>query len=399
MKKQTTRKKSHFLFCPGPVIVAKNVFDAATNNIGHREEEFSALLSSINSQLLDLFEIKNKKQYYPLLITGSGTAANESVLSSIVGNKHILILANGEFGERLHMISKIHNKNTHLLHFGWGNPIDTVKVEDYLQKHKVDIIAMVHHETSIGILNPAEKVGKLSKKYKKTFYMDAVSSTGADEINLEAWNVAFCTTSAGKAICSLPGLGIIMTRVKEIESLKDAPVRTAYLNLYNLYKYSKNHMQTPNTPAVHLFYAFDQALSNIHAKGVKKWRAAIKAKAEMLRVGMKQMGLEFLINESLMSSSLTTVMVPTHTTIHELKSKLKEKNIVIYNGKGPFLDRVFQVGNIGELTDDHIKMFLKSLKKALFQLETPVIKKKTVKKSEKVPFTALFIPKTPKSVI
>lgn len=378
MKKRIEKKKSHFLFCPGPVIVADNVFDAATNNIGHREEEFSTLLSNINTQLLDLFEIKQRNKYYPLLITGSGTAANESVLSSIVGKKHILILANGEFGERLHVISKVHNKNTHIIHFGWGNPIDLQKVEDYLKKHKVDIIAMVHHETSIGILNPADKVGKLSKKYKKTFYIDAVSSAGAEKMDLEAWNVSYCTTSAGKAICSLPGLGIIMTRVKDVESLKDKPARTAYLNLYNLYKYSKSHMQTPNTPAVHLFYAFDQALSNIKAKGVEKWRNEIKRKAEMLRVGMKQMGLEFLIAEDLMSATLTTVMVPTHMTIHELKSKLKEKNIVIYNGKGPFLDRVFQVGNIGELTDEHIKMFLRSLKKAISELETPVFMKKKV---------------------
>lgn len=230
--------------------------------------------------------------------------------------------------------------------------------------------------------------------------MDGVSSVGAEKMDLEAWNVAFCTTSAGKAICSLPGLGIIMARTKDIEALEHIPARTAYLNLYNLYKYAKNYMQTPNTPAVHLFYAFDQALSNIHAKGIEKWRAEIRRKAEILRLGMKQMGLEFLIDESYMSASLTTVMVPTHTTIHELKTKLKEKNIVIYNGKGPFLDRVFQVGNIGELTDAHVKMFLRSLKRALGQLETPKVNKiKVAKKHSKITYPNIFLPISSKSVI
>lgn len=360
---------NHFLFCPGPVIVAKNVFTAVGRNIGHREEEFSDLLLSINRKLLGLFEIRDQDAYYPLLVTSSGTAANEAVLSSIVGNKHILILANGEFGERLYAISKLHNKNTHLLHFGWGNSIDVEKVEVYVKKHKVDIIYMVHHETSIGILNPVHDIGDLSKKYNKTFCMDAVSSAGADKIDLESWNVSYCTTSAGKAICSLPGLGIIMARVKDLESLKGVPAKTMYLNLYNLYKYAKEYRQTPNTPAVHLFYAIEQALANIHKKGVGQWRKDIKRRAELLRVGMKQMGLTFLIDEEHMSASLTTVVVPSYTTTTELKTKLKEKNIVVYNGKGPLTDRVFQVANIGELSDAHIKMFLGSLKKVLLQQE------------------------------
>lgn len=128
-------------------------------------------------------------------------------------------------------------------------------------------------------------------------------------------------------------------------------------------------MQTPNTPAVHLFYALDQALSNILKEGVAARHAKIKRKANILRDKMKSFGLEFLIDESHMSSSLTTVMVPSYTTFKALRKRLKEKDIVIYNGKGPFLDKVFQVGNIGELTDDHIEMFLMSLKKALFRVK------------------------------
>lgn len=388
--KSFVKIKKQFLFCPGPVIVADNVFNAATNNIGHREQEFSDLLTSLNSKLLDLFEIRKKHLYHPLVITGSGTAANETVLSSIVGNKHILILANGEFGERLCMISKIHNKNTHLISFAWGQELDLSKIEIYLKIHKVDIIAMVHHETSVGILNPVEKVGKLSKKYKKQLYIDGVSSVGAEEMDLERWNVSFCTTSSGKAVCSLPGLGIIMGRKKDIEALKDVPAKTAYLNLYNLYKYSKEYMQTPNTPAVHLFYALDQSLSNAIAVGTKKSREIIAKRSQILRSTMKDMGLTFLIDEKLMSSSLTTVMVPDHTTIHALKAKLIKDDIVIYNGKGLFLDKVFQVGNIGEMTDEHISMFLRSLKKALTQIESgKLISTNKVKKST---FSLVFTP-------
>lgn len=395
MSKRSTRSKKSFLFCPGPVIVADNVFAAVTSNIGHREEEFSNLLENINGKLLDLYQIEKKHLYHPLLITGSGTAANETVLSSIVGKKTILILANGEFGERLYSISKIHNKNTKILNFGWGEPMDLKKVENFLKNKNVDIIGMVHHETSIGMLNPAAKVGRLAKKYKKTFYIDTVSSAGADKIDLEAWNVSFCTTSSGKAICSLPGLGIIMVKKRDVELLRDQPARSAYLNLYNLYKYSLHHKQTPNTPAVHLFYAFDQALTNILDKGVEKWRAQILRKASMLRRRMLEMELEFLIKDEYMSSALTTVKLPEHTTFEELRRKLKEKDIVIYNGKGPFLNKVFQVGNIGQLTDEDIKMFLDSLEKALRK----TVKPSRVTKEEVNKIIPFVIQKSPRQSV
>jgi 2-aminoethylphosphonate-pyruvate transaminase len=293
----------------------------------------------------------------------------------------------------LYNISKVHNKNTHVLNFGWGKPMDISKIEKYIKSKKVDIIAMVHHETSIGMLNPAELVGRLSKKYNKIFYIDTVSSTGADEVSLEKWNVAFCTTSSGKAICSLPGLGIIMARRKNIEALKDQPSRTVYLNLYNLYKYSLLHKQTPNTPAVHLFYAFNQALDNILKTGVKKWRAEIKRKANILRDRMKEMKLEFLIDESFMSSALTTVKIPTYTTFEKLRKKLKEKDIVVYNGKGPFLNKVFQVGNIGQLTYENLEMFLESLEDALKNISKKP--KMIIKPTGNLPFRDLPEPSHP----
>ena len=152
------------LFTPGPVNVAKNVRTAiCKEDICHREFEFECLLQSVEDKLLKLFEIKNIADYRAVVITGSGTAANESILSSVVGDKNILIISNGEFGERLFNLSKVHNRNTFLLEFAWGGGFDLGKIEDYLKKHKIDIVAMVHHETSSGMLNPLEKVGALLK--------------------------------------------------------------------------------------------------------------------------------------------------------------------------------------------------------------------------------------------
>ena len=132
--------KQFLLFTPGPVNVASNVRLAiCKNDICHRESEFDELLASIEHKLLSLFQIENKARYRAVVITGSGTAANEAILSSVVGDKHVLIVSNGEFGDRLHAISSIHNKNTSLLEFPWGHNIDLDLVAAYLQKQKVDV--------------------------------------------------------------------------------------------------------------------------------------------------------------------------------------------------------------------------------------------------------------------
>jgi 2-aminoethylphosphonate-pyruvate transaminase len=373
--------KHDLLFCPGPVNVAKNVWQVTAKSIGHREEEFSDLLTNLTHKLLKVYEVKNKNHYHPVIITGSGTAANEAILSSIVGVKHILILINGEFGERLYNTSKLHNKHTHKLVFEWCEEINTAQVEQYLQNHKIDIIAMVHHETSTGMLNPVKDIGELAHKYKAQLFVDTISSVPVEKIDIEKWHVTFCSTSSGKAISSLPGLGIIIGDRNAFEGLREQPTKVAYLNLYNLYHFSKTIQQTPNTPAVHLFLALDQALTNILAIGVEKWRQTIRERALMLRRGMRKLGLQFLIDEHSMSSTLTVVIPPEHIIVDVLKKKLKEKRVIIYNGKGPLLNKVFQVGNIGELTKNEINYFLHSLKGILL---TDCIQKSKLSRTEKV---------------
>jgi 2-aminoethylphosphonate-pyruvate transaminase len=367
--------KHDLLFCPGPVNVAKNVWQVTAKSIGHREEEFSDLLTSLTHKLLKVYEVKNQNHYYPVFITGSGTAANETILSSIVGVKHILILINGDFGERLYNTSALHNKHTHKLVFEWCEEINTAQVEQYLQHHKIDIIAMVHHETSTGMLNPVKDIGELAHKYKAQLVVDTISSAPVEKLDIENWHVTFCSASSGKAFSSLPGLGIIIGERNAFEELREQPTRTTYLNLYNLYHFSKTIQQTPNTPAVHLFLALDKALTNILALGVEKWRQTIRERALMLRRGMRKLGLHFLIDEHSRSSILTIVIPPEHITVDVLKKKLKEKRIIIYDGKGPLLDNVFQVGNIGELTKSDINHFLCSLKDILGALEDPAPKR------------------------
>lgn len=365
--------REHLLFTPGPVNIVRNVKKAlGRDDICHREVEFDNLLKSVENKLLKLFQLKDDAGYRAVVITGSGTAANEAMLSSVVGNQHVLILSNGEFGERLHATSKIHNKNTHLLQVPWGEEFDLPSIEAYLKRHRIGVVAMVHHETSSGMLNPLRVIGALSKANGAIFMVDCVSSAGAEVIDLEKCNISFCSSSSSKAIGSHPGLSFVLGRAIEFEKLKHLPAKTTYLNLATFYRFLKTRSQTPNTPAVPLFFALEQCLINILNEGVSKRYAALRQKAQLLRDGMSRLGLQFLIDQKDMCSVLTAVYLPAHINMTMFRQKLRARTIIIYEGKGCFKDRVFQVGNIGELTHDDINYFLESLHGVLQEFEKPV---------------------------
>jgi len=360
----------YLLFTPGPVNVAASLRHAISKeDICHREPDFDGLMRSIENKLISLFQIRNRARYRAVVITGSGTAANEAILSSVVGNGAILILSNGEFGERLHKTSLIHNRRTHLIEMPWGMPFDMAQIATYLTAHKIDVVAMAHHETCSGMLNPLARIGALAKAHGALFVVDGVSSVGAEVIDMEANNIAFVSSSSSKAIGSYPGLSFVVGRKKQFKRLKEYAAKTTYLNLATFYAFLKNHSQTPNTPAVPLFFALEQALTNILREGVMKRYACIKARADMLRVGMRRLNLEFLIDEGDMCSILTTVRVPPSISVRDLRDRLREKSIIIYEGKGCFAGKVFQVGNIGELSDYDIRFFLASLKDVLLSLQ------------------------------
>ena len=356
----------YLLFTPGPVNVAENVRKAiCRNDICHREVDFDHLLQSVEEKLLKLFAIQNIADYRAVVITGSGTAANEAILSSVVGDKNILILSNGEFGHRLYSMSSMHNKNTFLLEFGWGKSLDFVKINAYMKEKSIHIIAMVHHESSSGMLNSLETMGVLAKENGAMFIVDCVSSAGAEVIDMEKCHIAFCSSSSSKAIGSYPGLSFVIGKTVEFEKLKHLQAKSTYLSLDKYYQFLKHYSQTPNTPAVPLFFALEQALSNILNEGVTHRFNSLRQRAETLRKGMAALGLEFLIEQKDMSAVLTTVLIPPQVNVSVLRQKLREKSIIIYEGKGCFKDKVFQVGNIGELSFDDIRFFLISLETIL----------------------------------
>lgn len=340
--------KQYRLMCPGPVNVSDRVLSVMTKvEIGHREEEFSVLLREIHRNWLTIMGLPDDK-YAFVAISGSGSSANEAVLTSAIGADDVVLsLATGEFGRRLGDISKIYNPHTICHHQDWATPLDLDAVENILRSQHVDWVTMVHHETSTGELQPVEKVGALCEKYGARLFVDAVSSFMADPLDLQAAHVSIMTTSSGKAIGMTPGLGLVVGERAVFERAASLPVRNYYLSLARHYDFYQRLGQTPNTPAILLFVALNEALRIILEEGVQNRFAFQAAKAARLREGLSGMGLKLIHPDHVLSNAVSSVLLPEGLDFETLRQGLREKGFIVYSGKGPLKGKIFQISTMG----------------------------------------------------
>lgn len=355
------------LLCPGPVMVSKRVKQAMLHaDIGHRETEFIEILTRCRSKLNKAYGVTGN-EYTNIIITGSGTSANESLMSTYGPGKKMLILSNGEFGNRLIDLARCHDLNITPLEFGWGNVMDLAQIEKEVATGDYDALYMVHHETSTGMLNPINQIGQMLTNYRVDFMVDAVSSLGAEALSVEEANITFCTASANKALASLPGLSFVCGKREAFEALQGNRARTRYLDLYRHYEYEELQYQTPNTPAVSLFYPLEAALDELLEDTLDARMDKCSYLSSLIRNRLKKLGMKFVIAEEDMSRVLTTVYYPEGIDVEGFHDWVKEHNYVIYRGKGPYLGKAFQIANIGHVRKEHVAAFLDMMEQGFKQ--------------------------------
>ncbi len=356
------------LLCPGPVLLSAHVMRAVCNtNIGHREPEFSQLLLESVAMLKPVVGIDSADSSYQIIfITGSGTAANEAVLASVGASGPILVISNGEFGERLLATARQHNRDVRELRFAWQEAIDLEKVAEELERRQYHLVVAVHHETSSGMLNPIAAIARLAHRHGALIAVDAISSIGGEVIAAEEWGIDVLTGGSGKALSAMPGVGIVVIKDSVLEQSASMPAGP-YLNLHTHLGYMRDHAQTPNTPAVHVFVSLHAALEEITRQGVARAREVIHSRALFARERLTHMGLEYADYRGMNSSVLTCVLLPEYLSFEHLARHLKTRGIVIYNGKGALTDRIFQIGHIGALRKNDTRDALRHVEAVMRQ--------------------------------
>jgi 2-aminoethylphosphonate-pyruvate transaminase len=360
--------KPPVLLNPGPVNVTPRVRDALLRgDMCHREVEFSDLMAAIRQKLLKAFDIED--EYTSVLVSGSGTAALEMGVSSCLSpGKSMLIIQNGVYGERIAKIADIYKFPKHVLNYEWGQPPSMEDIENALKEHPdIEVVALVHHETTTGLLNPLKAVGDLSRKYKKKFFVDCISSLAGDEVDFITCSIDFAIGTANKCIQGLPGVAFVFFRKKDLCRLNYIPDRSLYFNLLK-YHGAQEAGDTMFTPAIQIHYALDEALDELLEETVQGRIRRYKTAAGLFRKGFSEMGLDLLIPEGHRSNCLTALRLPEGIDYSGLHARLKSQGFVIYAGQGNLQNKIFRIANMGDLQKEDIATCLQVLKESCSQI-------------------------------
>jgi 2-aminoethylphosphonate-pyruvate transaminase len=348
------------LLNPGPVNVTERVRKALHRpDICHREEEFAELVQGIRQKLLKAFVPGAEHEYSAIVLTGSGTAAVEAaLLSSVPHGKRGLILNNGVYGERMSGMLGVHRLGVSELKMEWGTRPDPEKVRLALRQHpEVHVVGMVHHETTTGLINPVKEIAEVVDSQNRVFIVDSVSGLGGEALDVAGPHLYMVAGTAGKCIQGFPGVSFVLVRKGFMERMKGYPKRTWYLHLPYYYE-DEERGSIPFTPAVQLYYAFDEALSELLEEGVADRIARYKRASASIRQGLSKLGLQPVLPSEYQSNTITAYHLPPGLTYQTLHDRLKERGYVIYAGQGHLESKIFRVANMGALSEQDLNGFL-----------------------------------------
>ncbi len=360
---------SYLLLTPGPLSTTKRVKAAMLRDWCTWDDDYNELVQAIRRKLVQLAG-SNMEDYTAVLMQGSGTFCVESVIgTAIPENGKLLVLTNGAYGQRIAQMARMLRIETMVLDAGEVAPVDVARLEEEL-KHDPDIthIAVVHTETTTGMLNPIADVGKVAKAYGKCFIVDAMSSFGGIALDVAALDIDFLISSANKCIQGVPGFGFILAK-KEVLAGCKGQARSLSLDLYDQW----NTMEKQNgkwrfTSPTHVVHAFYVALQELEEEGgIAVREARYRQNQRTLIEGMKCLGFMPLLDEQHQSPIITSFYYPESSlfTFKEFYARLKREGFVIYPGKITTMD-TFRIGNIGEVYPDDMKRLVEAIEKNIF---------------------------------
>ncbi len=363
-------KETKLLFTPGPLTTSASVKRAMQRDAGSRDRDFIEVVRDIRRRLLWLggAQTGDDEEYECVLMPGSGTFSIESVISSAIPPQgKLLVLINGAYGCRIAQMARIHGIATDTMEIPENRKFDAGMVSGRLASATgVTHVAIVHCETTTGILNPIEEIGAAVRAAGAIYIVDAMSSYGGIPIEPAGAKIDFLISSANKCIEGVPGFGFVLARRARLLEAKGG-ARTLSLDLYAQWAGLEGDGQFRFTPPTHALLAFHQALLELEAEGGPAGRAVRYAAnhAELMR-GMTAMNFEPYLAPEDRSYIITTFRYPRDPgfVFERFYDALSERGFVIYPGKLT-TEACFRIGTIGRLYPSDIQALLKGIAKAV----------------------------------
>ena len=343
--------QEHLLMGPGPSCVSDSVYQAlAKPTLGHLDPEFISLMDEIKEFLKEMLHTDNQ---LTVPISGTGSAGMETCFVNLIEPRDkVLILINGVFGTRMEDVATRLGADVDSLNFEWGTVVDLNPVKERLNKIKYDLVAVVHAETSTGVCNPIEEIGKFVQQNGALYLVDCVTSLGGIDVKMDDWHIDALYSGTQKCLSCPPGLAPVSFSNKALEKLNNrkSKVPNWYLDLSMITQYWSGEARVyHHTAPINMLYGLYQACYNILDEGLDIVIQRHQNMHDLLVSELKSIGLELFVKENDRLPMLNSIIIPDNIKDGEIRSKLlNEYRIEIGGGLGPLTGKIWRIGLMGE---------------------------------------------------
>lgn len=356
------------LLGPGPSNVHPRVLQALSLPLlGHLDPEFLVIMDGVRSMLQEVLQTKNELTFP---ISGTGSAGMETCLVNLIepGDEVVVCVA-GVFGVR--MCDIVERCGAHLIRVDaeWGHPIQTGQVREALKGRTPKLVAIVHAETSTGVLQPLEEISQLVHEAGSLFLVDAVTSLGGVEVCVDEWGIDALYSGTQKCLSAPPGLAPVTFSPRAVEIIggRKSKVQSWYLDMTMVRKYWGAERFYHHTAPISMIYALYEALRLVLEEGLQNRFQRHRENHELLREGLSSLGFKFVVEPQYRLPELNAVCIPEG--IEDLPARrrlLNEFNIEIGGGLGAFAGKVWRIGLMGEsCRKENVEALLSALKKVM----------------------------------
>lgn len=349
----------------GPVKIDPRVIQAmARPSLGHRTRHFADAIREIRDLLQYAFDTEGPVG----LLSGSGTAGLESMLAGLLrADDRVLCLTNGKFGERM---AELAARYAHVrrLTFPWGRPVNVEAVREALEEGEYDVLTLCHNETSTGLTNPAEELGRLASEADLLYLLDGITSVAGLPVDMKGWGIDALVLGSQKCLAAPAGLSAVALSDRGYERLHEE--NAYYLNL-------KAHVDrleagsTPYTPAIHLFLALREALRLLREEGLPARIARTARLGVASRAAADALDLPLLPDRAFASNTVSAFSYPAGVD-DSLRARLRDEHgVLVAGGQGPLRGGIFRIGHMGVCSLADLRTTFLALEAVLTELGHP----------------------------
>ena len=352
------------LMGPGPSNVHPRVLTAMSMPvIGHLDPIFLRLMDQTMELLRSVFQTNNR---LTIPVSGTGSAGMEAAFVNFIeeGDK-VVVGIKGVFGERVADLLRRIKAEVIEVKEEWGKPVDIGRIEKEIKKNHVKAVAIVHAETSTGVLQPIEELGKIVRERDALFIVDTVTSLGGVPVKVDEWLIDVCYSGTQKCLSCPPGISPFTVNERAVSVMKNRRTRipTWYLDLTMIEKYWGSERLYHHTAPISMIYALRESLKLVLEEGLEKRFSRHRENYRYLEEKMKELGIEYLVEEKYRLPNLNSVLIPQGLSDKDVRKRLLDDyNIEIGGGLGVLAGKIWRIGLMGYSSNkENINLLVKAL--------------------------------------